>query len=213
MKVTMKISMIYIYPVIMYLCFLSLQSCDCLPWDICLPKPRYRTVQLRRSVLTSCDIRPARCSFPYCCFKPIQYPPALAHTKSPQRNHNTSTVPIIMPANLKAATLLPDAAMRPSLCADPLSVVPIEENVSDYKLLASLLPSIIGACCSYCVINNVLCPSIIVDVHSDAPQGTDFRRQLTEPAVILALTVISFCHSRFSNSGFCWRRDGWVVRG
>ena len=47
-------------------------------------------------------------------------------------NHNPNTVPIIIPANLKIATLFPDAAILPNLLADPFNDVLIEENVSDY---------------------------------------------------------------------------------
>lgn len=54
------------------------------------------------------------------------------YTNSPQMNHNPNTVPIIIPANLKIATLFPDAAILPNLLADPFNDVLIEENVSDY---------------------------------------------------------------------------------
>ena len=47
-------------------------------------------------------------------------------------NHNASTTPMIMPANLRMATLFPDAAILPSLPADPFREVLMEEKVSFY---------------------------------------------------------------------------------
>lgn len=48
-------------------------------------------------------------------------------------NHNTSTPPIIIPDNLRIATLFPDAAIRPRREAEPFKEVDMEENVSDYS--------------------------------------------------------------------------------
>lgn len=40
--------------------------------------------------------------------------------------------PVIMPESFSTATLFPEAAMRPSRLAEPLSCDPIDEKVSDY---------------------------------------------------------------------------------
>tara|TARA_R110002003_G_scaffold131_4_gene12319 strand:- start:2568 stop:2777 length:210 start_codon:yes stop_codon:yes gene_type:complete len=48
-----------------------------------------------------------------------------------QIQYPTTTPAIIIPASLNIATLFPDAAMRVSRVALPLSVVPNEEKVSD----------------------------------------------------------------------------------
>jgi hypothetical protein len=56
----------------------------------------------------------------------------LPQKTSPHIKYSTSTVPMIMPDNLKIATLFPLAAMRPSRPAEPLRLVLMEEKVSDY---------------------------------------------------------------------------------
>lgn len=52
-------------------------------------------------------------------------------------NHNTSTAPIIIPLNLKTATLFPLAAIRPNLPAEPFKDVDIEENVLEVSSITS----------------------------------------------------------------------------
>jgi len=75
-------------------------------------------------------------SFPYVHL--FRAPSILVHhTNNPQINHNANTVPIIIPANLKIATLFPDAAILPNLLADPFNDVLIEENVSEVLSITS----------------------------------------------------------------------------
>ena len=54
------------------------------------------------------------------------------HQTKLNSHHRTTTTAMIIPANLKIATLFPDWAMRPSRPALPFSDVVIDEKTSDY---------------------------------------------------------------------------------
>lgn len=62
--------------------------------------------------------------------------PCRHYVIKPQRSHSTRTDPTIMPASFMTATLFPEAAMRPSLVAEPLSDVLMAEKVSDYRRIS-----------------------------------------------------------------------------
>jgi hypothetical protein len=47
---------------------------------------------------------------------------------------------------------------------------------------------------SYSIINNILRSRIVVDIDCDATQGSDFRRELGEARVVLALALIGVRH-------------------
>jgi hypothetical protein len=61
-------------------------------------------------------------------------PPKLQKIKC-QIQYNSTTLPIMMPANFKIATLFPEEAMRVRRVAEPLSVEEKEENVSVWTVL------------------------------------------------------------------------------
>lgn len=80
------------------------------------------------------------------------------------------------------ATLFPEAAIRPSLPAEPLRDVDMEENVSDYVSvtapdqqnspdLHSLYILLFVGRLAYSVLNQIMRPRIVVDVHRHAAQG------------------------------------------
>jgi hypothetical protein len=47
---------------------------------------------------------------------------------------------------------------------------------------------------AYRIINDILRPCIIVDIYRDAPQRGDFRRELREAQVVLALALVGVRH-------------------
>jgi len=55
---------------------------------------------------------------------------------NPHINHNTNTPPTIIPESLNIATLFPLAAILPSLPAEPLRLVLIDEKVSFYSSIS-----------------------------------------------------------------------------
>ena len=102
-----------------------------------------RTIQYPSSRYMLTPSPPLFCQFPHCIgwspvsFNLVMRPVECPQTNSPHMNHSTNTVPIIIPASLNMATLFPLAAIRPSLPAEPFRFVLIEENVSDYSMLAT----------------------------------------------------------------------------
>jgi hypothetical protein len=122
------------------------------------------------------------------------------HTNSPHIIHSAITTAIMIPASLNIATLFPAAAIRPNRPAEPLSDVPIDEKVSDYNPVSSSLPlpnpfyTGGGSIQTYRIVNNFLRSRIVVDVHCDAAQGSDFCRELGEARVVLALALVGVGH-------------------
>ena len=109
----------------------------------------------------------------------------------------------MIPANLNIATLFPAAAIRPNRPADPFRDVLIEEKVSDYNPVSpnptpcpsqTFEPAGNGVQ-TYRIVNNILRPRIIVDINCDAAQGSDFRGELREARVVLALALVGVRHA------------------
>ena len=47
---------------------------------------------------------------------------------------------------------------------------------------------------AYCIVNDILRSRIVVDVYSDAPQSSDLGRELREPRVVLAFSLVGVRH-------------------
>ncbi len=131
--------------------------------------------------------------------------PDFPHTNNPHIIHNAITTAMMIPDSLNMATLFPAAAIRPNRPAEPLRDVLIEEKVSDYKSVRPnpasppfrhISPASHNAQ-TYRVVNDILRPCIVVDVHCNAAQGSDFGRELRQARVVLALALICVRHGEW----------------
>src|SRR4051812_30527196 len=98
--------------------------------------------------------------------------------------------PMMMADNFNTATLLPDAAIRPSRLAEPLSCVPIEEKVSvclvvkravSWLCLFAFTQSAGGGGKrrgAYGVVNHFLVSCAVVDIDGYAAEGGDLGGEL-----------------------------------
>lgn len=133
----------------------------------------------------------------------------------PQIQYSTMTVPAMMPASLRMATLLPDWAMRVRRVALPLSEAEKEEKVSfcgvrrvspqsrfvvytplPPPLSAGWRERVRGKWCrggggdcgklqAYRVVQHPLVARVVVNVDRHAAQGRDFGGQLVQARVVL----------------------------
>jgi len=106
----------------------------------------------------------------------------------------------MMPDNFSTATLLPDAAMRPSRLAEPLSCVPMEEKVSDCTQRPCLaywgVNRLRGGWLmgTYGRIDHLVRARIVVDVDGYAAESRNLGRELFQSGIVLALALKGFRH-------------------